>query len=113
MSRESYKAIERAKKIGAMSMADQRAYLESEKRREPESDSADCDPRTGSDAVIAEQFDFICKAAERLSHVELSLRLGQDELHRHHLAELVKMFNDRGHFGYRHPNPPQVKHQNV
>ena len=38
MRRESYKAIERAKKIGAMSMADQRAYLESEKRREPESD---------------------------------------------------------------------------
>ena len=50
MSRESYKAIERAKKIGAMSMADQRAYLESEKRHEPESDSADCAPRTGSAA---------------------------------------------------------------
>lgn len=48
MSRESYKAIERAKKIGAMSMAEQRAYLESEKRHEPESDSADCAPRTGS-----------------------------------------------------------------
>jgi hypothetical protein len=41
MSRESYKAIERAKKIASMSMADQRAYLESEKRHEPESDSAD------------------------------------------------------------------------
>ena len=51
MRRESYKAIERAKKIGAMSMADQRAYLESEKRREPESDSADCAPRTGSAAA--------------------------------------------------------------
>ena len=48
MSRESHKSIERAKKIGAMSMEQQRAYLESEKRREPESDSADCAPRTGS-----------------------------------------------------------------
>ena len=51
MSRESYKAMERVKKIGAMSMADQRAYLESEKRHEPESDSADCAPRTCSAAA--------------------------------------------------------------
>lgn len=50
MSRESYKAIERAKKIGAMSMEQQRAYLESEKRHEPEKGSADCAPRTCSAA---------------------------------------------------------------
>jgi hypothetical protein len=48
MSRESYKAIERSKKIGSMSMADQRAYLESEKRHEPEEDSADSRAAVGS-----------------------------------------------------------------
>jgi len=52
MSRESYKAIERAKKIGAMSMEQQRAYLESEKRHEPEKGSADCAPRTCSGAGV-------------------------------------------------------------
>ena len=40
MSRESSKAIDRAKKIASMSLDEQRAYLESEKRGEPESDSA-------------------------------------------------------------------------
>lgn len=48
MSRESDKAKERAKKIASMSMDEQRAYLESEKRREPEGDTADCAPRTCS-----------------------------------------------------------------
>jgi rubrerythrin len=52
MSRESYRAIERAKKIASMSMADQRAYLESEKRREPESDSADSRAAACSASVV-------------------------------------------------------------
>ena len=52
MSRESYKAIERVKKIGAMSMADQRAYLKSEKRHEPEGDSADSRAAAGSASIL-------------------------------------------------------------
>ena len=52
MSRESHKSIERAKKIASMSMADQRAYLESEKRREPEGDSADSRAAHGSASVV-------------------------------------------------------------
>ena len=40
MSRESHKAIERVKKLGSMSLQEQREYLESERRAEPASDSS-------------------------------------------------------------------------
>ena len=91
MSRESYKAIERAKKIGAMSMEQQRAYLESEKRHEPEKGSADCAPRTcsASASELEELYQMIsacrtyadcqcwgsvaCKARELMRHAKMLL----------------------------------------
>jgi len=97
MSRESYKAIERAKKIGAMSMEQQRAYLESEKRHEPESDSADCAPRNCSAAaeylylVAAKKTAKHCKGLIPWERVNLATRTGFGRLARWVISQGIQL----------------------
>ena len=54
----------------------------------------------------AADYEFICRASEKLSMVELAFRLGHTDLHEQHLSDLLKMFAAKGHIGYQHPKPP-------
>ena len=63
-------------------MADQRAYLESEKRHEPESDSADCAPASGSASrlwrVTVEYELLVVADSERQAESEAEYYAGDD-----------------------------------
>jgi hypothetical protein len=68
--------------------------------------TAKAQPRRASANGSAADYAFICRASEKLSMVEMALRLGHADLHQQHLADLVKMFEAKGHCGYKHHKSP-------
>ena len=87
MRRESYQATKRIEKIASMSLDEQRRYLESEKRAEPESDSA------GSRAAQCSTDE--CGACETYRKAWLA-QLNRADILEHALNEIRLMTHDAG-----------------